>query len=130
MKLNRIHQISVYAQDLDEAISFYRDTLGASYLQKYEPLGLAFFDFSGVRLLLEKVGPKSTLYFWVDDIDSAYAELRSKGVEFSVAPHLIYRDENGIFGKPGGRTLQNLSCCKTVPVSEGLCRHGKRLHND
>lgn len=101
MKLERIHQIAVYARDLEEAILFYRDTLGASFLVKYEPPGLAFLDFSGVRVLLEKDGPKSTLYFWVNDIDSAYAELRSKGIEFNGEPHLIHRDDTGVFGQPG-----------------------------
>jgi catechol 2,3-dioxygenase-like lactoylglutathione lyase family enzyme len=101
MKLNRIHQIAAYARDLDEALSFYGDTLGASYLAKYDPPGLAFLDFTGVRLLLEKTGPKSTLYFWVDDIDSAYDELRSKGIEFTDEPHLIHRDDAGVFGKQG-----------------------------
>jgi methylmalonyl-CoA/ethylmalonyl-CoA epimerase len=101
MKLQRIHQIAVYARDLDEAVTFYRDTLGAKFLEKYDPPGLAFLDFSGVRVLLEKAGPKSTLYFWVDDIDSAYAELQSRGVKFSHAPHLIFRDDKGVFGKSG-----------------------------
>ena len=101
MRLDRIHQIAVYARDLDEAISFYRDTLGVSYLEKYDPPGMAFLDFSGVRLLLEGAGPKSTLYFWVDDIDSAYTELRSGGIEFTDKPHLIYPDDTGVFGKPG-----------------------------
>jgi methylmalonyl-CoA/ethylmalonyl-CoA epimerase len=101
MKLERIHQIAVYARDLEEAILFYRDTLGARFLAKYEPPGLAFLDFAGVRVLLEKEGPKATLYFWVDDIDSAYAELRSKGIEFDGGPHLIFPDDSGVFGQPG-----------------------------
>lgn len=101
MKLNRIHQIAVYARDLDEAIAFYRDTLGASYLGKFDPPGLAFFDFAGVRLLLEQAGPKSTIYFWVDDIDATYAELRSNGIEFTSEPQLVHRDDVGTFGKPG-----------------------------
>lgn len=101
MKLERIHQIAVYARDLEEAILFYRDTLGARLLVKYEPPGLAFLDFAGVRVLLEKEGPKATLYFWVDDIDSTYAELRSKGIDFSGQPHLIHRDDTGVFGQPG-----------------------------
>ena len=54
-----------------------------------------------MRLLLEKAGPKSTLYFWVDDINSAYDELRSKGIEFTDEPHLIHRDDSGVFGKHG-----------------------------
>lgn len=101
MNINRLHQIAVYARDFDEAISFYRDTLGAKYITKFDPPGLVFFDFSGVRILLEKDGPKATLYLWVDDIDAAHAELVSKGVKFMADPHLIFRDENGLFGKAG-----------------------------
>jgi methylmalonyl-CoA/ethylmalonyl-CoA epimerase len=101
MSLTRIHQIAIYAQDIDEAIAFYRDTLGANFLAKFDPPGLAFFEFSGVRLLLEKTGPKSTIYFRVDDIESVYAELRAKGVEFKSAPQLIHRDDAGIFGTKG-----------------------------
>jgi methylmalonyl-CoA/ethylmalonyl-CoA epimerase len=101
MNIRNIHQIAVYASDLNKAVEFYRDTLGARLIAKFEPPGLAFFDFSGVRLLLEKTGQKSTLYFWVDDIEAAYTELESKGVKFSHAPHLIHRDDQGLFGKAG-----------------------------
>ena len=101
MNLNQIRQISVFAKDLDEAISFYRDKLGAKFLQKFDPPGLVFFDFSGTRLLLEKNGPKATLYFKVDDIDAAHDELKAKAVEFIQGPHLIFRDDEGMFGAPG-----------------------------
>lgn len=101
MNLNRIHQIAVYAKDLDEATTFYRDKLGAKFLQKFDPPGLLFFDFSGTRLLLEPNGSKSTIYFRVDDIDAAYEELKGNGVEFLQGPHLIFRDETGMFGAAG-----------------------------
>jgi len=101
MNITKIQQIAIYATDLNEAIEFYRDKLGARFIAKFDPPGLAFFDFSGIRLLLEKTGQKSTLYFWVDDIESAYTELQSQGVKFSHAPHLIHRDDTGTFGKPG-----------------------------
>lgn len=52
-------------------------------------------------MLFEKTGPKATLYFWVDDIDAAFAELKSKGIEFLHAAQLIHRDEVGVFGKAG-----------------------------
>ena len=100
MNLNLIHQIAVYARDLEEAIIFYRDTLGARFLKKYDPPGLVFFDFSGVRILLEKPAPKSTLYFRVDDIHAAHDELHSRGIEFTAKPHMIFRDDEGVFGKP------------------------------
>jgi len=101
MNLNQIRQISVYAKDLGEAVTFYRDKLGAKFLQKFDPPGLVFFDFSGTRLLLEQNGPKATLYFTVDDIDAAYEELKSKGVDFLEGPHLIFRDDQGMFGDAG-----------------------------
>jgi methylmalonyl-CoA/ethylmalonyl-CoA epimerase len=101
MKLDRIHQIAVYARDLEEAISFYRETLGATYLAKFDPPGLAFFDFSGTRILLEKTAPKATVYFRVADIESAYAELLDKGVKFIAEPQLIFRDDQGMFGAAG-----------------------------
>ena len=101
MKLDRIHQIAVYARDLEEAISFYRETLGATYLAKFDPPGLAFFEFSGTHILLEKTAPKATVYFRVADIESAYAELLDKGVKFIAEPQLIFRDDQGMFGAAG-----------------------------
>jgi methylmalonyl-CoA/ethylmalonyl-CoA epimerase len=101
MNLNKIYQIAVYAKDLEEAISFYRDKLGATFLQKFDPPGLAFFDFSGTRILLEQTGPKATLYFRVDDIEAAVEDLKANGVTFIGEPHLIFRDEAGMFGPSG-----------------------------
>lgn len=101
MKLDRIHQIAVFARDLDEAIEFYRDILGATYLTKFDPPGLVFFDFGGTRILLEKTGPKASVYFRVDDIHAAHKELESKGVKFIAEPHMIFRDDIGLFGAAG-----------------------------
>ena len=101
MKLEHIHQIAVFAKDLDEAITFYRDTLGATYITKFDPPGLVFFDFGGTRILLEKTGPKASVYFRVDDIHAAHEELKAKGINFIAEPHLIFSDENGIFGSAG-----------------------------
>jgi methylmalonyl-CoA/ethylmalonyl-CoA epimerase len=101
MKLERIHQIAVFARDLDEAIAFYRDTLGALYLAKFDPPGLVFFDFAGTRILLEKTAPKASVYFRVDDIQAAYQELSAKGIKFIAEPQMIFRDDNGIFGEAG-----------------------------
>lgn len=101
MKLDRIRQVAVQARNLDEAVSFYRDTLGCRFVAKFDPPGLAFLDFSGVRILLERSGPKATLYFGVDDLDSAYAELAAKGVSFTHPPRMIHRDDQGLFGPAG-----------------------------
>jgi predicted enzyme related to lactoylglutathione lyase len=93
--LSRLQQIAVIVHDLDRAVGFYRDTLGMTFLFQAPP-GLAFFDLSGVRLMLDKpseplpsgVGT-SILYYAVDDIQAAHATLVGRGVRFEEAPHRI-----------------------------------------
>jgi methylmalonyl-CoA/ethylmalonyl-CoA epimerase len=101
VKLEKLHQIAAYSRDLDETVRFYRDMLGARFLARFDPPGLAFFDFAGTRVLFEKNGAKAILYFWVDDIDAAHQELTSKGITFDSKPHPIHRDDAGTFGPRG-----------------------------
>ena len=101
MRLTRLHQVGGHVEDLEQTRAFYCDVLGARHLATFNPPGLLFFEFAGVRLLLEKSARPTTLYFWVDDIDAAFAELKSKGVTFEDEPHLIHKDETGIFDTPG-----------------------------
>ena len=99
MKISRIHQIAAFAENLDESVAFYRDTLGATFIAKFDPPGLAFFDFAGTRIMLEKNAPNVTIYFRVDDIQAAYQELLAKGITFIDEPHLIFSDDGGVFGE-------------------------------
>src|SRR4029453_3684839 len=101
MKLERIHQIAIYARDLEEGINFYQEILGAKYLARFDPPGLVFFDFAGTRILLENTAPKATVFFRVADIESAYLELLDKGVKFISEPQLIFREHQGMFGAAG-----------------------------
>ncbi len=101
MLIEKIRQIAAGVDNLDESIEFYKNALGAKFVARYDPPGLGFFDFDGVRLLLEKGAPKATIYFKVDDIDSAYEALQAKGVIFDQPPHMIFADEQGVFGDKG-----------------------------
>lgn len=101
MRLTRLHQIGARAGDPEETRRFYREVLGARYVGQFDPPGLLFFDFAGTRLLFERSSAPATLYFWVDDIDGAYAELTAKGVAFDGPPHLVHRDDQGQFDNPG-----------------------------
>jgi catechol 2,3-dioxygenase-like lactoylglutathione lyase family enzyme len=93
-RLSTIGQIAMPVKDLPRAIEFYRDRLGLRFLFQAPP-GLAFFDCGGIRLLVEVppdkefAHPGSPLYFKVDNIDRAYADLKSRGVTFRGDPHLI-----------------------------------------
>ncbi len=101
VRLSRLHQVAQRATDLDRSVEFYRDRLGARLIARFDPPGLAFFEFEGVRLLLEGAAAPATLYFRVDDIDAAYDQLRARGVEFIREPQPVHRDEDGLFGPPG-----------------------------
>jgi len=93
VSLTAIGQIAVRAKDLDRAVAFYRDTLGAPFL--FRVPNLAFFQVGEVRLMLSPAEnpdfdhPGSVIYYKVEDIDGAYAALKEKGVSFLDAPHLI-----------------------------------------
>ena len=102
----KIYQVAMSVPDLDAAQAFYRDVVGARFVARFDPPGLLFFDFDGVRVLFERgaePASNSILYLWTDDIDARVAELAAKGVPFTGSPHAIHRDEDGTFG-PAGET--------------------------
>ena len=94
-------QVAQHADDLDRAVDFYRDTLGLKLIARFDPPGLAFFDLGDTRLLLETGAPSSLLYLAVDDIEQSVSSLRSAGVAIESEPHVIFHDEEGLFGTAG-----------------------------
>lgn len=91
--LRQIGQIAVPVSDIERAILFYRDTLGMRFLFQAPP-GLAFFDLSGVRLMLDgpakaQTGSSSIIYYKAPDIQAAFTTLSKRGVQFEAKPHLI-----------------------------------------
>ena len=91
--IRNIGQIAINVHDVPRAVAFYRDAVGLEYLFEAGPL--AFFKCGDVRLMLsvaespELNHPSSILYFRVDDIGAARAELAGRGVPFDDEPHLI-----------------------------------------
>jgi len=93
IRLDRIGQIAVPVRDIDRAVAFYRDTLGMHFLFQAPP-GLGFFNCGGIRLMLdaaanEKGGNGSVIYYKVDDLNSSFEDLSTRGVKFESKPHLI-----------------------------------------
>jgi predicted enzyme related to lactoylglutathione lyase len=117
VKLSSIGQICVTVSDLTRAIAFYRDVLGVPFL--FEVPGMAFFQTGDTRLMLglpenEKQSFSSILYFRVDDINSAYQQLKEKGVPFTHEPRLIHRGSKtdlwlAFFTDPDGNTMALMS---------------------
>jgi len=119
LTLGPLAQISRTVRDIKESEAWYGTTLGLPHLYTFG--SLAFFDCGGTRLYLsaqERPAPESILYLRVADIRTAYELLRSRGVEFADAPHLIHRHADGTeewmahFHDPEGRPLAIMSQVK------------------
>ncbi len=93
LKLDRIGQLGIMVKDLEGAVAFYRDKLGVKHL--FTAPGMAFFDLGGIRLMLGQASPESPaatfLYYKVDDIHSAFATLKARGVPVVEDPELAHR---------------------------------------
>ncbi|HSY04371.1 MAG TPA: VOC family protein [Steroidobacteraceae bacterium] len=114
--LGRLAQIARTVRDIKESEAWYGQTLGLRHLYTFG--SFAFFDCGGTRLMLsaqEQPAAESILYLAVEDIRAAHELLRSRGVQFGEAPHLIHRHGDGTeewlahFNDPEGRPLGILS---------------------
>ncbi|MEK5067772.1 VOC family protein [Sporosarcina sp. FSL K6-1508] len=92
-KLKNIGQIGIPINDIDRAISFYKDLLELPLLFNTDTM--AFFDCDDVRLMLslpeteQFTNASSVLYFQVDDIKQSYSQMKEKGVSFIDKPHIV-----------------------------------------
>ncbi len=121
LSLGRVGQIARTVQDIGKAQEWYGKVLGLPHLYTFGEL--AFFDCGGTRLMLtaqhEVSATESILYWRVDDIVGAHAQLKSRGVEFVDAPHMIHKHADGteewlaFFKDPEGRLLALISQVKS-----------------
>jgi predicted enzyme related to lactoylglutathione lyase len=92
-KLSDIRQIAVTVSNVDNALGFYRDILGLTFLFSAGP-DLAFLDAGGIRIMLSTpqgagtAGANSTLYFKVSDIGATQSALVARGATNERAPQL------------------------------------------
>ena len=124
VQLGAIGQIARPVRDIQTAVDFYGKVVGLPHLYTFGDL--AFFDCGGTRLFLSAndgpAGDPSILYFQVDDIQTAYDELRGRGVEFENAPHLIHKHDNGVeewmafFPDPDGHLLAIMAQVGQTPL--------------
>jgi len=120
LQLGPIGQISRSVRDIRESEAWYSNVLGIPHLYTFG--NLAFFDLGGTRLFLTQEHGvnehESVLYLRVPDIRKAHDELKSRGVEFLGAPHMIHKHADGMeewmafFKDPEGRTLSIMSQVK------------------
>jgi DNA-binding CsgD family transcriptional regulator len=107
-----IAQIARSVRDIKQSEDWYRNVVGLPHLYTFGKL--AFFDCGGTRLMLSEensVAAESILYMRAGNIADTYELLKSRGVEFINAPHMIHRHGDGteewlsVFKDPEGRPL-------------------------
>jgi len=115
LTLGPLGQVSMYARSAPITEAWYRDVLRLPHIFTFGDL--VFFDCGGIRLYIHAVGdekwrPSSVVYFLVPDIAAAHAELTARGIRFSQAPHMIYKDDEtaveewmAFFDDPDGNML-------------------------
>jgi DNA-binding CsgD family transcriptional regulator len=94
--LGAIAQIARSVQDIKQSEAWYKNVLELPHLYTFG--NLAFFDCNGTRLMLSQesaAAAESILYMRVGNIGAAYDLLKSRGVEFINAPHLVHRHADG-----------------------------------
>jgi methylmalonyl-CoA/ethylmalonyl-CoA epimerase len=96
-----LHQVAQHADDLDRAIAFYTRLIGEPPIATFDPPGLAFFRLGNTRLLIERGAPSALIYLRVDDVRETIERLRTDGVAIANEPHVIFTDDQGMFGPVG-----------------------------
>ena len=96
-----LHQVAQHADDLDRAIAFYTSLIGEPPIATFDPPGLAFFRLGNTRLLIERGAPSALIYLRVDDVRETVERLRADGVAIANEPHVIFTDDQGMFGPVG-----------------------------
>ena len=91
--INSIGQIAVAVSDIQKSLDFYKNTLGLNLLFEAPP-NLAFIMCGDVRIMLTTLQGEeddhhtSVIYYKVNDLNLAVADLKSKGVVFIREPQL------------------------------------------
>ena len=110
----RIGYVNIGVRDLERAVAFYRDVVGFNLVFSEPSYHYARFDVNGFTL---GVGAGEIDYFtgrppgdrhtgiglMVEDVDAAAAELKAKGVVFTMEPgQQPWGGYMGIFSDPDG----------------------------
>ncbi len=98
-----LHQVAQHVDDLERATAFYTRLLAEPPVATFDPPGLVFFRLGDTRLLLERGAPSALVYLRVDDVRTTVEQLRDDGVSIANEPHVIFTDENGLFGPAGAQ---------------------------
>jgi len=88
----QIGYVNIFVSDFGRAVDFFSKTLGLKLTMREDKFGYASFDSGSISFAVAEtddsslVGRHTGIGFIVDDIDKAYEEMKTKGVEFDMSP--------------------------------------------
>ena len=90
MQIRSVEVILQFCVDLEQSRAWYEDFLGLKAIA----YGAGLFALAGTPVHLAPAAPGTGrggtgVYFHVDDVDAAYAELRARGYRFNEEPYDI-----------------------------------------
>ena len=94
-----LHQVALKADDVSRATRFWTTHLGARPIARFGDL--SFLWVGETRLLLEPGAPSGLIYLRVDSVRSSIERMRADGVVVETEPHVIFTDDDGLFGEAG-----------------------------
>src|SRR4051794_20704501 len=111
--LRTIPYITLWVRDFERTVGFYKEVLGLPLAEVNE--AFARFGTGGTQLAFHTLRPGDPapgnrhleIHFDVDDVDSAYEELKGQGVEFSEPPaNMPWGVRMAAFTDPEGWTVE------------------------
>lgn len=110
--LSRISYITLWVNEYDACLAFYRDALGLPLETSDE--NFAQFATQGTKLYLHRLGNKSPLrsraleiHFEVPDVDAVYGKLLEIGVQFEQRPaNMPWGARMAAFRDPEGNAIE------------------------
>jgi lactoylglutathione lyase len=110
--LSRISYITLWVNEYDACLAFYRDVLGLPL--ETSDANFAQFATEGTKLYLHRLGDRSPLrsraleiHFEVRDVDAAYIKLLERGVQFEHQPaNMPWGARMAAFRDPEGNAIE------------------------
>ncbi|MHA7984966.1 VOC family protein [Rathayibacter sp. CAU 1779] len=97
-----IGQVLLRVDDLARARAFYESFTGTTPVYCVAAEGPVYFQLEGVRLVLDRNAPSTSLFYVkARDIHAATERLRAQGVEVVTEPHIYFENVDAAAGPAG-----------------------------
>lgn len=110
------HHVSIFSADVPGLVQFYTGTLGLPVLRRWDDLGIVFVDVGSTTIELvpspdraprpQNVNGFDHLALHVEDVDAAFAALRSAGVAVEREPYDFQDLRIAFVRDPDGNLLE------------------------